>query len=78
MIRGLLLLSLCCLPFISPAQYWEQHWIDSNYEFTGSGGAAVTVTQTECEEAFLQVTDPVNAPLPAFSPLIINPQEIKF
>lgn len=75
MIRGLLLFSLCCLPFISPAQYWEQHWIDSNYEFTGSGGAAVTVTQTECEEAFLQVTDPVNAPLPAFSPLIINPQD---
>ncbi|MCR9100398.1 MAG: hypothetical protein NXI25_10635, partial [bacterium] len=59
---------------VSSAQVWEQHWIDSNYVFTGSGGEALTVTQTDCEEGLVQVSDPVNAPLGAFSPVIINPQ----
>lgn len=75
MIRGLLLLFLCCSPLIGQAQYWEAHWKNSNYEFTGSGGSAVTVTQTACEEALLKVTDPLNMSLPAFSPLIINPKD---
>ncbi|NRB48486.1 MAG: T9SS type A sorting domain-containing protein [Saprospiraceae bacterium] len=75
MIRFLLLCILACSPLFSQGQYWEQHWVESNYEFTGSGGDAVSVNQTNCEEAFVQVTDPVGAPLPAFSPLIINPKD---
>lgn len=55
------------------APFWEQHWIESNYTFSGSGGDALTVVQTECEEGLVMVTDPVGAPLPAFSPIIINP-----
>ncbi|MEQ8703618.1 MAG: T9SS type A sorting domain-containing protein [Phaeodactylibacter sp.] len=59
---------------VSFAQVWEQHWIDSNYVFSGSGGDALTVTQTACEEGLVQVTDAVNAPLGAFSPIIANPK----
>ncbi len=75
MIRGLLLLILCSYSFVGQAQYWETHWKDSNYEFTGTGGSAVSVTKTDCEEALLKVADPIGMPLPAFSPLIINPKD---
>lgn len=61
------------IPLVAQAQFWEQHWIEGNYQFSGSGGDALTVSQTGCEEAFVQVTDPTGSPLPAFSPLIINP-----
>lgn len=73
--KGLLVLLLCCPPLLGLAQYWETHWKESNYEFTGSGGSAVTVTKTDCEEALVKVTDPIGMPLPAFSPLIINPKD---
>lgn len=70
----------CPSPYSNPAMVqvvaaplWEQHWNDTNYEFSGSGGDALTVSKTACEEGFVQVTDPTNAPLPAFSPIIINP-----
>ncbi|MBX2874385.1 MAG: T9SS type A sorting domain-containing protein, partial [Saprospiraceae bacterium] len=71
----------CPSPYSNPSEvqlptlFWEEHWIDNDYEFSGSGGSAVTVTRTGCEEALLRVTDPVAAPLPAFSPLIINPKD---
>lgn len=45
------------LLFFAQAQFWQQHWNETNYAFSGSGGDALTVTQTECEEAFVQVTD---------------------
>ncbi|MEL7117917.1 MAG: T9SS type A sorting domain-containing protein [Bacteroidota bacterium] len=70
----LLVLAILILPTLSMAQFWEHHWIEENFVFTGSGGDALTVTKTDCEEGFVQVTDPVNAALPAFSPIIINPQ----
>lgn len=72
----------CPSPFSNPAEiqlptrpFWEEHWTANNYAFTGSGGSAVSVIKTDCEEAFLQVTDPIGAPLAAFSPLIINPKD---
>ncbi len=71
----ILLLSIFCVPILTTAQFWEQHWNTENYIFSGSGGDALTVTQTVCEEALVQVTDPVGAALPAFSPIIINPQD---
>lgn len=52
------------------------HWTSSNDPtFSGSGGDALTQTlDSACSYLRLSVTDPVGAPLPAFSPLIINPQ----
>ncbi|MEO0340030.1 MAG: T9SS type A sorting domain-containing protein [Bacteroidota bacterium] len=71
----LLVLSLILFPSLGVAQFWEFHWIDGNINFTGSGGDALTVTQTECEEGLVVVTNPVDAPLAAFSPIIINPKD---
>lgn len=63
------------LPTFSNAQFWEQHWQNQNYQFTGSGGDALTVIQTECEEGLVMVTDTLSAPLPSTSPIIINPKD---
>jgi|GEM_PF-572064 len=72
----------CPSPFSNPAEiqppngpFWEEHWMANNYEFIGSGGSALTVIKTDCEEAFVQVTDPIGSPLAPFSPLIINPKD---
>lgn len=69
----LLFCVLSFLPTLSNAQFWEQHWQSENYLFSGSGGDVLTVTLTDCEEALVVVTDTANAPLPPFSPVIINP-----
>ncbi|MEM6378527.1 MAG: hypothetical protein AAF705_09945, partial [Bacteroidota bacterium] len=71
----LLFCVISLLPTFTNAQFWERHWQTENYLFTGSGGDALTVTLTECEEAFVAVTDTANAPLPANSPIIINPKD---
>ncbi|WNJ20126.1 T9SS type A sorting domain-containing protein [Pontibacter sp. G13] len=74
-------LGLCCMlmawPNSSKAQsLYQINWADaSDPLFSGSGGAALTqVVDTTCGYLQTSVTDPVNAPLPAFSPLILNPQ----
>jgi hypothetical protein len=71
----LLFFAIAYFPTLSPAQFWEHHWQDQNYIFTGSGGDALTVTQTACAEGLVMVTDTTNVPLPSTSPIIINPQD---
>ncbi|HKK73481.1 MAG TPA: T9SS type A sorting domain-containing protein [Saprospiraceae bacterium] len=74
--KWILAIAVFCLPMVVIAQFWEHHWIADNYVFTGSGGDALTVSQTNCEEGLVEVTAPSAAPLPAFSPIIINPQNL--
>ncbi|MEO0469916.1 MAG: T9SS type A sorting domain-containing protein [Bacteroidota bacterium] len=63
------------MPPVNPPLYVD-HWAGSlDPTFSGSGGAALTQTlDSTCSLLALSVTDTVNAPLPSFSPLIINPQ----
>jgi len=63
-----------CFPEAMPL--YLLHWDGpSDATFTGSGGNALTqVLDTACSQLAVSVTDPVGAPLPAFSALILNPQ----
>ncbi len=72
--KSILLFFIFCLPMLATAQFWEHHWTDQNYIFTGSGGDVLSVTPTACEEGLVQVTDPLNVPLAAYSPIIVNPK----
>ncbi len=62
--------------FMEAMPLYLLHWDDaSDGTFSGSGGNALTqVIDPACSQVTVSVTDPVNAPLPAFSPLILNPQ----
>ncbi|MCB0616800.1 MAG: hypothetical protein KDC75_25960 [Phaeodactylibacter sp.] len=51
-------------PISGSAQFWEQHWIDSNYVFSGSGGDVLLATQTTCEEGDVRGVSMFRRPLP--------------
>ncbi len=72
-----LLLLAGLLPHLTFAQspLFEQHWTNST-ETGLIGSPAVLLTQsidTVCQDLKISVTDPVNSPLGAFTPLTINP-----
>ncbi|MEL7533965.1 MAG: T9SS type A sorting domain-containing protein [Bacteroidota bacterium] len=56
---------------------YSLHWADANDPiFSGSGGATLNQTiNVACSEIALAVADTANAPLSAFSPIIINPKD---
>ncbi len=64
-------------PMSDAGPLYSLHWDDANDPtFSGSGGASLTqMINVSCSEIALSVTDTANAPLSAFSPIIINPKD---
>ena len=75
--QRILLLCVCLMgSFLSAQPLYENHWnVSTDASFTGSGGTTLTqIIDSSCSMVTLSVTDPVNSPLPSFSPMILNPQ----
>ncbi|MEO1449366.1 MAG: hypothetical protein AAFV07_07535, partial [Bacteroidota bacterium] len=62
-------------PIPADTTFYPFHWADTSTPvLSGSGGATLTQNiDTTCSFLALSVTDTANAPLGAFSPLVLNP-----
>jgi hypothetical protein len=64
-----------CSTVVEP-QTWSAHWQEGEtVTLGGSETEKLNVAVTDCEEVFIEVADPVNAPYQAFRPVVINPAD---